>query len=52
MGKRKNFREFREHDEWEKDIHERKRYDKKKQKVRNARKQKRKMKNSYLDSRD
>lgn len=52
MAKRKNFRQFREEEDWGGNDRERKRYDKKRQKIRNARKQKRKMKNSFFDDKD
>lgn len=54
MSKKKNFREWMEHDDWETDVKfkkkDSKRYDKKKDNIRNARKNKRNMKNSFFDS--
>lgn len=47
MAKKKNFKEYR--DEWE-PKEDRKRYDRKKQKIRNARKNKRKQKHAFFDS--
>lgn len=55
MANRKKFKDWYEEDEWgnsEKDSHsfkkDTKRYDKKKAKIQNARKQKARQKNSYI----
>lgn len=54
MAKKKNFREWMQEDEWgERDVKfkkkDTKRYDKKRDNIRNARKQKRNLKNSFFD---
>lgn len=47
--KTKKFRDYYEEDEWGKPREDRKRYDKKRASIQKARKQKKNLKNSYID---
>lgn len=49
MSKKRKIHKFSESDEWGADMEQRKRYDKKKQARRKARRQKQKVKNSFLE---
>lgn len=49
MSKKKKLHKFSEQDEWGSEMEQRKRYDKKKRAIRKARRQKSKMKESYLE---